>query len=137
MAGPARFLAPLGGLLSRVAARWAKPGAGRVALCSPLVGVVAGLGATGFLLLLDLMIRYVLVGLLHFHAPPTGEAAGQVFSGPTAPWPWWLVLLVPTLGGLVSGLIVFSLAPEAEGHGTDAMIRAFHRGGGMIRGRIP
>src|SRR5919112_2871498 len=48
-----------------------------------------------------------------------------------------MVLLVPTLGGLASGLLVFSLAPEAEGHGTDAMIRAFHRGGGVIRGRIP
>ena len=28
-------------------------------------------------------------------------------------------------------------APEAEGHGTDALIRAFHRGGGQIRGRVP
>src|SRR5208282_4734473 len=27
--------------------------------------------------------------------------------------------------------------PEVEGHGTDAMIRAFHRGGGMIRTRVP
>ena len=53
------------------------------------------------------------------------------------PRPWWLVLLIPTVGGLVSGLIVFTLAPEAEGHGTDALIRAFHRGGGLIRGRVP
>ena len=29
------------------------------------------------------------------------------------------------------------LGPEAEGHGTDAMIRAFHRGGGTIRARVP
>ena len=34
-------------------------------------------------------------------------------------------------------MLVFTWAPEAEGHGTDAMIRAFHRGGGMIRARVP
>jgi chloride channel protein, CIC family len=34
-------------------------------------------------------------------------------------------------------LIVFTLAPEAEGHGTDAAIEAFHEKGGRIRTRIP
>ena len=41
------------------------------------------------------------------------------------------------LGGLISGLIVFRFAPEAEGHGTDAAIAAFHHGARRIRGRIP
>src|SRR4051812_38613119 len=132
---PDRGVVPfLRGWFNRLAARWATPGAGRVALCSPLVGLVAGLGAVAFLLLLDLMTRYVLGDLMHLHMPPTGEGTPHPV---TYPWPWWMVLLLPTLGGLVSGLIVFSLAPEAEGHGTDAMIRAFHRGGGVIRGRIP
>ena len=54
---------------NRLAARWATPGAGRVALCSPLVGVVAGLGATAFLLLLGLMYKYVLGGLMHLRMP--------------------------------------------------------------------
>jgi CIC family chloride channel protein len=35
------------------------------------------------------------------------------------------------------GLIVYSFAPEAEGHGTDAAIFAFHKRGGEIRCRIP
>jgi len=128
------LLAPLGRWLDRLATRWATPGAGRVALCSPLVGVVAGLGATAFLLLLDLMIRRVLGDVLHLHMPPTGEGTPRAV---TYPWPWWMVILVPTLGGLISGLLVFTFAPEAEGHGTDAMIRAFHRKAGMIRGRVP
>jgi len=38
----------------------------------------------------------------------------------------WLIPLVTTLGGLISGLLVFGLAPEAEGHGTDSAIDAFH-----------
>jgi CIC family chloride channel protein len=49
----------------------------------------------------------------------------------------WLYLLIPTLGGLASGLLVFLIAPEAEGHGTDAMIEAFHHKGGYIRKRVP
>ena len=32
---------------------------------------------------------------------------------------------------------MFLIAPEAEGHGTDAMIEAFHERGGYIRRRVP
>jgi CIC family chloride channel protein len=46
-------------------------------------------------------------------------------------------LLLPALGGLLSGVIVFSIAPEAEGQGTDAMIESFHERGGQIRKRVP
>jgi CIC family chloride channel protein len=45
--------------------------------------------------------------------------------------------LVPTIGGLLCGIIVYSLAPEAEGHGTDALVKAFHQLKGRIRGRVP
>ncbi len=45
--------------------------------------------------------------------------------------------LVVGLGGLIAGIIVFRLAPEAEGHGTDAAIAAFHHGPRGIRTRIP
>ena len=121
-------------LFERLIALWSSPRVGRVALCSPVVGVVAGLGAVAFLLALQFMYSYVLGDLLHFQMPPTGEGHPQAIS---YPYPWWLVLLVPTVGGLISGVLVFTWAPEAEGHGTDAMIRAFHRGGGVIRSRVP
>ncbi|WP_406693842.1 chloride channel protein [Singulisphaera sp. Ch08] len=129
-----RATALLGRPLNRLMSQWAVPGAGRVAVCSPMVGLIAGVGAVVFLRLLDLMVRYVLNGFLHFHMPPTGEGVAHAITDPS---PWWLVLLIPTLGGLIAGLIVFTWAPEAEGHGTDALIRAFHRGGGQIRGRVP
>ncbi len=118
----------------RLAALWATPGVGRVALCSPVVGIVAGLGAVAFLVCLQGMYSLVLGGLLHFHMPPTLEGEPHAV---TYPWPWWLILLVPTVGGLISGTLVYTWAPEAEGHGTDAMIRAFHLGGGMVRARVP
>src|SRR5262249_18718244 len=41
------------------------------------------------------------------------------------------------IGGLISGALVFGLAPEAEGHGTDAVIKAFHHLRGKIRRRVP
>ena len=119
---------------NRLAALWWTPRVGRVAICSPLVGVIAGLGAVGFLLSLQFMYSEVLGGLLHFQMPPTSE---DKFHAITYPSPWWLVILVPTIGGLISGILVFTWAPEAEGHGTDAMIRSFHRGGGTIRTRVP
>ncbi len=118
----------------RLTALWSTPRVGRVAICSPLVGVIAGLGAVGFLLSLQFMYAVVLGGLLHFQMPPTTEEKPHLI---TYPGPWWLIVLVPAVGGLISGILVFTWAPEAEGHGTDAMIRAFHRGGGMIRGRVP
>jgi CIC family chloride channel protein len=49
----------------------------------------------------------------------------------------WLIVLVPAVGGLIAGLIIYRWAPEAEGHGTDAVISSFHRFGGVIRRRVP
>lgn len=49
----------------------------------------------------------------------------------------WLLPLATGLGGLLSGILVFRFAPEAEGHGTDAAIDAIHHRGARIRARIP
>ena len=92
-------LARIRTLVDWLAELWSTPRVGRVAICSPVVGVIAGLGAVGFLLSLQFMFRVVLGGLLHFQMPPTVEDAPHAISYPT---PWWLVLLVPTVGGLIS-----------------------------------
>ena len=109
--------------------------AGRLIVLSPLVGIVAGLGAAAFFYLLTLTQGYVLGNLEGYYPPPAGsEGTGHI---PQMPQYWWAVLAVPTLGGLACGLLVYGLAPEAEGHGTDAMVRSFHRAGGRIRARVP
>jgi CIC family chloride channel protein len=131
---PVKRIAWIREQFNRLAALWATPRLGRVALCSPLVGVISGLGAVGFLLALNLMYSWVLGGIIHLGIPPAGEDEPHAVSYPS---PWYLVVLVPAVGGLISGILVFNWAPEAEGHGTDAMIRAFHRGGGSIRTRVP
>ena len=48
-----------------------------------------------------------------------------------------MLVLLPAVGGLLSGLIVYKFAPEAEGHGTDAAIAAYHHHQGQIRARVP
>jgi len=102
---------------------------------SLLIGIVAGLGATFFYFLMTLSSQFFLNYLGGYFPPlPAGETVDQVqvhkFSS-------WLFFFIPALGGLISGFIVYSLAPEAEGHGTDAVIDSFHRLKGVIRKRVP
>ncbi len=47
------------------------------------------------------------------------------------------LLIAPFVGGLVSGALCRWLAPEASGHGTDAVIDAYHNQRGQIRARVP
>jgi len=96
-------------------------------------GVVAGLGAILFFGALEGATR-VLLGTLAAYVPPgpVGEGAAPVS---TIGRPWALPI-VTTLGGLIAGALVFGLAPEAEGHGTDAAIDAIHRKNGVIRPRV-
>jgi len=49
----------------------------------------------------------------------------------------WMIPVITTIGGLISGLIVYKSVPEAEGHGTDAAIDTFHRKEGAVRFRVP
>jgi CIC family chloride channel protein len=41
------------------------------------------------------------------------------------------------VGGLLCGLLVYSTAPEAEGHGTDAAIESYHFRGSRVRPIVP
>lgn len=103
---------------------------------STSIGLVAGFGALAFSLSIQFTTPILLGGLVGYLPPdPTGEGKMGVMSLCAVARPW-LLPLVTTLGGLVSGIIVFTLAPEAEGHGTDAAIAAFHQGK-PIRARIP
>ncbi len=99
-----------------------------------LIGVVAGLGAIAFFEAIDLSTQ-LLLGDIAGLAPPLPRGEGTPIVHHIGRL--WLVPVVTTLGGLLSGLIVFTLAPEAEGHGTDAAIEAFHERGGKIRALIP
>ncbi|MCU0692771.1 MAG: chloride channel protein [Polyangiaceae bacterium] len=110
-------------------------GAGPIIAYSVLVGLFSGAGAVAFFYALEWVTHVAFSqGAGVALAGPAGE---NLFEGQPGPWRPWLFFLLPIAGGLVSGLIVYTWAPEAEGHGTDAMIEAFHKKRGLIRTRVP
>jgi len=107
----------------------------RLMFLSIAVGIIAGLGAIFFDRLLAFTLE-MLVRPFTGYGEPGRDAPPAVVAAIASVHSYWF-LVIPALGGLVSGLIVYSLAPEAEGHGTDAMIESFHLRGGKIRKRVP
>ena len=89
-----------------------------------VIGFVGGLAAVGF------------DWLTHAFKERSLTGAGVVGEGLPGESIWWLVLLVPTLGGLIVGAMIHVWAPEASGHGTERLIGAFHNLNGKVRKRI-
>jgi CIC family chloride channel protein len=109
---------------------------GRLMLLSILVGIIAGVGAIVFYLACQYVFHFALEEWAGYRPQhPGGEPA--LFPESTTLLRPWTLLIIPTVGGLLSGLLVFSIAPEAEGHGTDAAIAAYHYQQGLIRPRVP
>ena len=99
-----------------------------------VVGIAAGLGALLFMWALETCTRLLLVDLGGYTPATTiGEGGGTPASDFTRPW---AIPLVVGLGGLIAGLLVFTFAPEAEGHGTDAAIHAIHHDPTGIRPHV-
>jgi len=94
--------------LPKPAARWA-----RLFPLGALVGIVGGLAAAG-----------VEFGLHH----GTHSLVGRFthLGGPNIGRFDWGVLLLPALGGLISGILVHFFASDMVGGGTEAYTRAFH-----------
>lgn len=133
---PTRFnKTPAIGLRHHLRAIFGMESSGRLLFYSVLVGIVGGLGAAAFYYLLGATQTFFLGGFEGYFPPAAGDEV--VDHAVQFPQKWWIVLLVPTIGGLICGVLVYTFAPEAEGHGTDALIRAFHRLHGVIRARVP
>jgi len=113
---------------------------GRWMLYSALIGVAGAFAALIFSSIVSWITSGALLQLVGYQMPqPGGEGgdpAGFDLAASLAPAHRWLLFIVPTIGGVVSGWLVFTFAPEAEGHGTDAVIRAYHREQGRIRPRV-
>lgn len=116
--------------------RWKVSTTGRLLVFSVLIGVVGGLGAQAFIWLLEKAHDLLLVGLAHY-SPPGIPSEGGNPNEVVGRFGLWLIPLATTLGGFLSGWIVFRFAPEAEGHGTDGAVKAYHHHHGEIRARVP
>lgn len=109
---------------------------GKWLILSASVGVVAGIGAIAFQLLGQAVQRISLVQVAGYYPL---EAVGEYAFFPVTGLDFspWFIVPVMACGGLVSGWLVYTFAPEAEGHGTDAAIDAFHNKRGHIPLRTP
>jgi CIC family chloride channel protein len=100
------------------------------------IGLIAGFGSIVFHVLCDLGMHYFM-DMLAGYRPDAPAGESHLLQPTTTVFNRWVLLFLPALGGLVSGWLVYTFAPEAEGHGTDAAINAYHEKGGFIRSRVP
>jgi CIC family chloride channel protein len=101
-----------------------------------LVGIIAGLGSIVFHYLSQAGLHYFM-DLVAGYRPPSPAGEHHLFPSTGTPLNRYILLILPALGGVLSGWLVYTYAPEAEGHGTDAAIDAYHNKGGFIRSRVP
>src|SRR5215467_5409285 len=88
----------------------------RIYLLTLLSGVLCGLAAVSFHLLLDFFQDHI------------------IYAAAAVPH-WWripLVVVIPALGGLIAGAGLYFYSPEARGSGIPQVKRAFYLDGGRI-----
>jgi CIC family chloride channel protein len=101
-----------------------------------VIGIIAGIGAIIFHYLCGLG-SYFFMDMIAGYRPPNPAGEHLLIPPSNTVFNRWILLFLPAFGGIISGWLVYTFAPEAEGHGTDAAIDAYHRKGGFIRGRVP
>ena len=98
-----------------------------------VIGAVAGLGAIVFYEALVVCTHFFL-NVCAGYQVPTPAAEGGLAASTSAARPWALPLIAG-LGALLGAILVVRIAPEAEGHGTDAAISAVHHNPRGVRFR--
>jgi len=100
-----------------------------------LIGFSAGLVAVGFSWLTEFIQAETLATAVGSHAEGlalTGSESGYIDLVKRV----WPILVILPLGGFIVGWCIYALAPEAEGHGTEQMVRTFHQLSGKVRKRV-
>ena len=94
----------------------------RLTLLAVVVGVVAGLASILFKL------------MIHFFQDLFWRA-DSIIEGVTRQ-PWFLTILIPTVGGLIIAPIIYYGAREAKGHGVPEIMESLIFRGGRIRNQV-
>jgi CIC family chloride channel protein len=96
----------------------------RISLYAALVGVISGLGAVFFRLLIAFFHNLFFFGKFSFHYD-----SNLHFTSPFGVW----VILIQVIGTLIMGFLIQKYAPEAKGHGVPEVIDAVINNKGRIR----
>ncbi len=100
-----------------------------------LLGIV-GAGAAQLFNVLLHYISFFFQGTIAGYSAPGLPTEGGHLVQVIGPHGLWLIPVVTTIGGLISGFLVYFFAPEAEGHGSDTVVKAFHHMKGYLRPRV-
>ena len=95
-----------------------------------IIGIIGAISTEIFLILLDSISKFAL-GYIAGYLPP--DMVNFIKINIKHSYNPLLGLIVLVVGGLITGFLVYTFAPEAEGHGIDTIIRTIHRTGGYIR----
>lgn len=94
-------------------------------LLSILVGIITGLGAVAFRMMIGFVHNLTFFGHLNF---------GYNANIHTAPSVWGMgVILVPVAGAIVVAWLIKTFAPEAKGHGVPEVMNAIYYNEGKIK----
>lgn len=88
-----------------------------------VIGVIAGYAAVG--------IRFMIDELSYLSFPGEGTVLENIMSHP-----WYVIILAPTIGGIIIGPLIYFFAPEAKGHGVPEVMQAILLKNGKIRPRV-
>ena len=110
-------------LIQRLRFRFFQPDHSVMVWLAAIVGILGGLCAVAF--------RKFIV----FVQTTAWQMPAFTLDGLRAQ-PAWFLILVPTAGGLVIGLIIHFFAREAKGHGVPEVMEAVALHGGRIRPRL-
>ena len=88
-----------------------------------IIGLLAGFAAIG--------IRFLIkeISAISFQGP--GNILENILNTS-----WYWILIIPAIGGMIVGPIIYFLAPEAKGHGVPEVMQAILLKGGNIRPRV-
>ena len=109
---------------------------GKWFLLSALIGIVAGLGAIAFQLAIQVVVHFAL-GEITGYVPLETAGEKSIFEPPNNEFRPLLIIVVMLVGAPPPAFWLHLKAPEAEGHGTDAVIDSFHNKRGYIGAQVP
>ncbi len=103
---------------------------------STIIGLGAGYFAYAFYLLLHYTEGFI-AWLLGINNKPFGFLYDIALTAVEHEMRNPLVIALVVAGAAISSYLVYTYAPEAEGHGTDAAISAFHKRAAIIELKVP
>lgn len=78
-----------------------------------IIGILAGFAA--------IAIRFLIHEISHLSYSGDGSLLQNIIDSP-----WYLKILVPVIGGLIVGPLIYFFAPEAKGHGVRKLCRQYY-----------